>query len=423
MAIPDLQQALDLIEDGRAEEALPPLTAWAQQMPAHAAVHVVLAQAYEAMEQRDDARAAWQRAHFLMPNSPAVIEGLERIRAAVAERAPAGEDHLIMDLDLQAELEATLETLFDPLTPSQQSEAALEEESMPEEAAALEKVEAALAAAQVDAAEEEAPEAEIPEEIEAAAALASPEAETPEEIETAAALASPETETPEEIEAAAALASAETEAPPEETEPAETATEDAFAHDVESIYDEIDQLIEEKKTLKQATAETHEKDRPIAPVAEQEQAEQHDLEDVMGEEQEAIEALEARGEQAADEEALGLADWGKFKAEPEEVPPSRDATIDDLDRLIGELEAARIVPQPDLENIPPVELEDEIDDVVTETLARIYASQKKYDEAARIYEQLAHQQPQEAAKFLQLAAEMHGLAGGSDDQESPEDQG
>ncbi len=184
---------------------------------------------------------------------------------------------------------------------------------------------------------------------------------------------------------------------------------------MESIYDEIDQLIEEKQTLKQGTAETHEEDRPIAPVAEQEQTQQHDLEDVMGEEQEAIKVLEAMGEKAADEKALGLADWGKFKTEPEEASPSSDATIDDLDRLISELEAARIVPQPDLENIPPVELEDEIDDVVTETLARIYASQKKYDEAGRIYEQLAHQQPQEAAKFLQLAAEMRGLAGGSDD--------
>ncbi len=76
MAIPDLQEALDLIEGGRAEEALPSLTAWAQQMPAHAAVHAVLAQAYEAMEQWEDAQAAWQRAYFLMPISPAVIEVL-----------------------------------------------------------------------------------------------------------------------------------------------------------------------------------------------------------------------------------------------------------------------------------------------------------------------------------------------------------
>ena len=120
-------------------------------------------------------------------------------------------------------------------------------------------------------------------------------------------LAPPEAEIPEALEAAAALASAETEAPPEATKPVETATEDAFAHNVESIYDEIDQLIEEKQTPKQGTAETHEEDRPIAPVAEQQQADQHDLEDVMGEEQEALEALEAMGEKTADEEAMGLA--------------------------------------------------------------------------------------------------------------------
>ena len=153
------------------------------------------------------------------------------------------------------------------------------------------------------------------------------------------------------------------------------------------------------------------------------QAQPPDLEDLLAEEQKAIKALEAMVEQAAGEEAVGLENWGDFETEPEAAPPSDDATIEDLDRLISELEAARIVPQPDLEDIPAPELEDEIDDVVSETLARIYASQKKYHEAARIYEQLAHQQPQEAAKFLQLAAEMRGLAGGSDDQESPDDQG
>jgi tetratricopeptide (TPR) repeat protein len=226
MAIPDLQEAIDLIENGQAEEAIASLTAWAQQQPAHAAAHVVLARAYEAGAQWEEAQAAWQRAYFLMPNSPAVHEGLERVRAAVAEREAVSKGHLIMDLDLQAELEATLETLFNPFTLSQQSQ-------------------------------------------------------------------------------------------------------------------------------------------------------------------------------------------GVLKTDP---------TVDDLERLISELEAARIVPHPDLEDIPPPELDDEIDDVVSETLARIYASQKKYGEAARVYEQLAHQQPEEAPKFLQLAAEMHDLAGNIDDGESRDDE-
>lgn len=227
MAIPDLQEAIDLIENGQAEEAIASLTAWAQQRPAHAAAHVVLARAYEAGAQWKEAQAAWQRAHFLMPNSPAVQEGLERVRAAVAEREAVNEGYLIIDLDLQAELEATLEALFNPFTLPRQSQGIRQE----------------------------------------------------------------------------------------------------------------------------------------------------------------------------------------------------DPTVDDLERLISELEAARIVPHPDLEDIPPPELDDEIDDVVSETLARIYASQKKYDEAARVYEQLAHQQPEDAPKFLQLAAEMHNLAGNANGGASSQDKG
>ena len=361
MAIPDLQEALDLIEAGRAEDVLAPLTAWAQRMPARAAVHVVLGRAYEALMRWDEAQAAWQQAHFLMPNSPAVAEGLKRIRAAMAEPVAAGDDRLIMDLDLQAELEATLEALFNPFTLPQQSEAALGE-PMSEAEAALAQVQAALAAAQADTAEEE-----LVEETE-------------------------KTEAPTEIEA---------EAPAQPAEP-DTTTEDLLGADPASIYDEIEQLIEEKEARKDTAAEPPKEEPPPAPVAEQPQAEPFDL--------------AAAAQETADEDDVGLEDWQDFDAEPKEAPASDDATIDDLDRLISELEAARIVPQPDLEDIPPPELEDEIDDVVSETLARIYASQKKYEEAARVYEQLAHQHPKEATKFLQLAAEMRGLAGDANDE-------
>ena len=84
--------------------------------------------------------------------------------------------------------------------------------------------------------------------------------------------------------------------------------------------------------------------------------------------------------------------------------------IDDLDRLIGELESARIVPQPDFEAVPPPDLDDEIEDVVSETLARIYAAQQQYDEAARVYELLAAQQPEQAAEHLKKASEMRARA-------------
>lgn len=82
------------------------------------------------------------------------------------------------------------------------------------------------------------------------------------------------------------------------------------------------------------------------------------------------------------------------------------ADIDDLDRLIEELETARIVPNPNIDTIPDEELEDEIDDVVSETLARIYASQKYFEEAGRVYQKLAAQQPDRADDFNAKAAEM-----------------
>lgn len=83
--------------------------------------------------------------------------------------------------------------------------------------------------------------------------------------------------------------------------------------------------------------------------------------------------------------------------------------FDDLDRLIESLEGARIQPQPDLD-APEPELDDDIDDMVSETLARIYAVQEQFEEAARVYEQLARQHPGRADEFQAKAAEMREKA-------------
>lgn len=82
----------------------------------------------------------------------------------------------------------------------------------------------------------------------------------------------------------------------------------------------------------------------------------------------------------------------------------------DLDQLIENLEAVRILPRPDIESLPTPSLDDEIEDMVSETLARIYASQKQYDEAARVYELLAAQQPERATGFLEKARQMRARA-------------
>lgn len=91
---------------------------------------------------------------------------------------------------------------------------------------------------------------------------------------------------------------------------------------------------------------------------------------------------------------------------PSIAPPSLG--FDDLDRLIQELESARIVPRPDLDDIQPPDLDNNIDDMVSETLARIYAAQDQFEDAAHVYEQLADQQPERSDEFLRKASEMRG---------------
>ena len=97
---------------------------------------------------------------------------------------------------------------------------------------------------------------------------------------------------------------------------------------------------------------------------------------------------------------------------PEErVDQLEDEDVDgDLDRLIEELESARIEPRPDVDDVPPPDLEDDIDDLVSETLARIHEAQDQYRNAAQIYVKLASQEPDQAREYLEKAAEMREKA-------------
>ncbi len=96
------------------------------------------------------------------------------------------------------------------------------------------------------------------------------------------------------------------------------------------------------------------------------------------------------------------------KAHPlshEPVKPEPHA-FTDIDHLITSLESARIVPHPDAASIPAPDLDDDIDDVASETLAAIYASQQRYKEAARIYDVLAERRPEQAAAFREKATRL-----------------
>lgn len=113
----------------------------------------------------------------------------------------------------------------------------------------------------------------------------------------------------------------------------------------------------------------------------------------------------------------GLADDAPAPSTPEEhLRQFEEEEADtDLDRLIDELESARIEPDPNPEDVPAPDLEDDIEDVVSETLAEIYVSQNEYREAARVYSKLASQEPAHAEEYRQKAAEMREKADGEDD--------
>ena len=77
---------------------------------------------------------------------------------------------------------------------------------------------------------------------------------------------------------------------------------------------------------------------------------------------------------------------------------------DELDALIRELEdAPRIRPDPDFKGPDALAGETEDDGPASETLARIYEEQKRYPQAADIYDKLARQSPDRADDYRQRA--------------------
>lgn len=116
-----------------------------------------------------------------------------------------------------------------------------------------------------------------------------------------------------------------------------------------------------------------------------------------------LDALRAQTDEAARAQAASA-------ASKEEAADALESLDDDLDALIEELQSARIHPDPNIEELDPEELDDDIDDMVSETLARIYAAQGAYHEAARVYVQLAMQEPEASEERLRSASEMRQKA-------------
>jgi tetratricopeptide (TPR) repeat protein len=345
------------------EAAISTLEATVDELPAHLPAQVLLARAYETNDQWEKALRAWENARFLMPNSPTVKVGRERALRHLDE---------------------------DP-----------EERSDPPSAPTTEP---------------ESDRTEGDPKIGTQEGSASPEDARPKDVEP---------EAPHRPDASSTAPSSKTSpksslesspAPPAAGSPDEPADETTSPTDPsEDAPSAHESLQEEDSEDKDAEEELSDGGLPDGPTP-----------DSFGSEgPSGLDELRQRAEQEARQGGSrpGLARQPSTpqpdepetpdEDDPEAGPETEDVT-GDLDRLIRELESARIEPTPDPDDpedeYPEPDLDDDIDDLVSETLARIYAGQEQYREAARIYVKLASQEPSRARHHLQNAAEMREKA-------------
>jgi tetratricopeptide (TPR) repeat protein len=374
MSVPDIQNALRLLENEEVEAAISTLEATVDELPAHLPAQVLLARAYETNDQWEKALRTWENARFLMPNSPTVKVGRDRALRHVDE-------------DPAERSDAPSEPKLDRTTDASKEDDAKEDAS---------KTDALKADAGPD---DDRPDGNRPEGAE-------PEApHRPDAPSTA-----PSSKTSPESSPAPPAAKSPDEPADETTSQTDPSKEDPSARE---------SLQEEDSEDKDAEEGLSDGGLPDGPTP-----------DSFGSEgPSGLDELRQRAEQEARQGGSrpGLARQPSTPQPDEpETPDEDDAETDretdqetddvtgDLDRLIRELESARIEPTPDPDapedEYPDPDLDDDIDDLVSETLARIYAGQEQYREAARIYVKLASQEPSRARHHLQNAAEMREKA-------------
>ncbi|PAP78528.1 tetratricopeptide repeat protein [Rubrivirga marina] len=468
---PAVQVAARLLAEGRPVEAARRLADLVAEAPTYAAAHVLRATALEAAGRIDDALVSWGRAAALVPGSPLVHRERERLLATrVADDLPPDLPPAVPDPAAPPYPPAAFPTsIYDDLEGADFETGAPAEER-PTNARPMASVEPLAAPLDVEddpvdlgpddeevdgpllnfGAPRGAPRSE-PDVVDAEPGADALEATVPEpevdEVE-------PEAETAEDGPLfgygaprtldASDLFFGDTAAPPESpaAPSVETPDDGEPAADEPSEYDPFADTPDEASpadapTLSPSGSDWGADDTGLAPVLppEGEVEPAPEPEDEVGEgdgdgwdvlaeadiptpppgtyaEPDVVAPEDPEPEPEVEDPFADVdAVVDEFGAAEPEAPADR-SVADELDALISQLEdAPRIRPDPEYAG-PDVELDHgEVDDMVSETLAKIYAAQHQYVEAALVYEKRAARQPDQAEELLERAAELRQRGG------------
>ncbi len=381
----EIQASAQLLEEGRAAEAVSRLEALSAAAPAYATSLILLAKAYEAESRWEDALDAWHRAHFLVPGSPLIQRQRRRLMDETDPRRslgrePSAPEELVHEnhvTGVSGESGEPLDSHAPVAEPPSPDEGVTEEPDVVEPFSTDELVDVASP--------EDAYRAEE-ESVDAVPDFEIPEVFVDDSDPVSDALGTAVLDEMWEDDRLDALTAEDDAGTSSEAMAGESLNADPWWKPSEEIGDLEQEDAAESGWTVVSEMET---ERPKTGVAEA----------LIGA---PIDDMPTQGTDETERTRTSLS----------------DATVaDDLDALIRKLEdAPRMRPDPNFIDDPQtadVEGEDEnADDIVSETLARIYIAQGQYGEAANVYDKLAEEHPGQAPEFGRKAAEMRARVGG-----------
>lgn len=351
MAVSDIPHVLLLLDQGKSMEALELSARLIEEMPTHVTSYVVHARANESQGQYEDAFRSWRQALDLMPNSPQIRKGLMRTAEKLARPAKQIGDDMNWTRDRRQDV---LAQMLD-----QGRSVNADKYSDPKEDRPGARAESRDSSAEIPVfVDTDLPITDTSYELDFSSTDLS---------ETDDSSASPDADSVSALPKAATDSSMSDEASPDAWEGDRTSGRDTQFGTAESVAERMSQP--------ESDAELTWSDQSLDMVSE-------------GDPQDA-------DSDTYEQETL-----------TSDLADKKSGGLDDLDSLIVELESARIVPRPDDDPAPAPDLNSNVDGMVSETLAKIYAAQSQYKESARIFETLAIMHPDRADEFISKAAEM-----------------